>query len=396
MVRKLIQEIFSLADVKINGNRPWDIIVHDERLYNRLIKNVDLGLGESYMDGWWDCQHLDEFFDRVLRLDLKSIAIRRPEFLRSLIVQKFFESMRGLFNFQAKNRAFIIGEKHYDIDNNLYQMMLDKRLTYTCGFWDSGARNLEEAQEAKLALTCQKLQLEPGITVLDIGCGWGSFAKYAAEKYKVCVVGVTVSKEQVLLAQTLCEGLPVKFYHQDYRDLPRLGKKFDRIVSLGMFEHVGYKNYKKYMETVSQCLKEDGLFLLHTIGSNVSTTTCQSQWMDAYIFPNGQVPSIQQVSAAFEGLFVMEDWHNFGNNYDKTLMAWHKNFNDGWESIKHKYDERFRRMWNYYLLSCAGSFRARDSQLWQIVFSKKGIVGGYVRPALGGEERMRLRANEEG
>lgn len=386
-MKKIIQDIFSLADVKINGCRPWDIIVHDERLYHSLAKNIDLGLGESYMDGWWDCQNLDEFFCRALRLDLKSIAISRPEFLRSFIIQKFFEYIRGAFNFQAKRRAFIVGEKHYDIGNDVYKLMLDNRLTYTCGFWDSGAQNLEEAQEAKLELTCQKLHLEPEMSVLDIGCGWGSFAKYAAQKYKVSVTGVTVSTEQIRLAQALCKELPIQFYHQDYRDLPKLGQKFDRIVSLGMFEHVGYKNYKKYIEIVAQCLKENGLFLLHTIGSNVSTTACQSQWIDTYIFPNGQAPSLKQISASFEGLFVMEDWHNFGSNYDKTLMAWHKNFNNGWETIKHKYDDRFRRMWNYYLLSCAGSFRARDSQLWQIVLAKKGMVGGYVRPVLeGGRE----------
>jgi cyclopropane-fatty-acyl-phospholipid synthase len=314
--------------------------------------------------------------------NLKDKAINHPHFWRSLFVQKFFEHLRGLFNFQSMRRAFMVGEKHYDIDNDLYQKMLDKRMTYTCGYWDSGARNLDEAQEAKLELTCQKLQLEPGMKVLDIGCGWGSFAKYAAQKHKVSVVGVTISREQVHLAKTLCKGLPVEFYLQDYRELPNKGQQFDRIVSLGMFEHVGYKNYKAYMDVASKVLKDDGFFLLHTIGSNVSTTTCSSPWLDKYIFPNGQIPSIEQIGTATEGLLVMEDWHNFGCNYDKTLMEWHKNFNNHWDSIKDKYDERFRRMWNYYLLSCAASFRARDNQLWQIVLSKKGHVGGYVRPFL--------------
>ncbi|MBX9804987.1 MAG: cyclopropane fatty acyl phospholipid synthase [Alphaproteobacteria bacterium] len=381
-MKQIVQDILLLGDIKINGTRPWDIIVHDERLYNRLIKNTDLGLGESYMDGWWDCQSLDEFFYRVIRSDLKTKAIHQPHFWQSLLIQKLFEAMRGLFNFQTKERAFIVGEKHYDIDNDLYEKMLDKRLTYTCGYWDNGAKNLNEAQEAKLELTCQKLQLKPGMRILDIGCGWGSFAKYAAEKYKVSVSGVTISREQIHLAEKLCKGLPVEFYLQDYRDLQQLGLKFDRIVSLGMFEHVGYKNYKTYMEVAAKCLKDDGLFLLHTIGSNFSTTTCQSPWIDKYIFPNGQVPSIEQINTSIEGQFIMEDWHNFGSNYDTTLMAWHKNFNDSWDSLKGKYDDRFRRMWNYYLLSCAGSFRARDSQLWQIVLSRRGIVGGYVRPSI--------------
>ena len=287
----------------------------------------------------------------------------------------------------------MVGKKHYDIGNDLFEIMLDKRLTYTCAYWDSGALNLDEAQEAKLELTCQKMELEPGMKVLDIGCGWGSFAKYAAKKYRVSVVGVTISPRQSELGQRLCKGLPVEFHLQDYRDLPQLGKTFDRIVSLGMFEHVGYKNYPKYMEVASKCLQKEGLFLLHTIGSDVSTKCCQSQWIDRYIFPNGQSPSIQQIGSSLEGKFVMEDWHNFGSNYDPTLMAWHKNFNEHWDSIKANYDERFRRMWNYYLLSCAASFRARDCQLWQIVLSKKGVEGGYRRPALRKREETEKEAN---
>jgi cyclopropane-fatty-acyl-phospholipid synthase len=381
-MKETIQEILTLADIEINGTRPWDIIVHNDQLYKRLVKNVDLAFGESYMAGWWDCEKLDELFYRIIHFDLKNIVINHPRFWRSLVFQKMHEQLRCYFNFQSIRRAFIVGEKHYDIDNSLYQMMLDKRMTYTCGYWDSGARNLDEAQEAKLELTCQKLQLRPGMKILDIGCGWGSFAKYAAEKYDVSVVGVTVSREQLHLAQTLCKDLSVEFYLQDYRELPKRGLKFDRIVSLGMFEHVGYKNYKTYMEVASTVLEEDGFFLLHTIGANHSSTVCSSQWLDKYIFPNGQIPSIQQIGASIENIFVMEDWHNFGSDYDKTLMAWHQNFNDHWPQLKDKYDERFKRMWNYYLLACAASFRARDSQLWQIVLSKKGAVGGYMRPVL--------------
>lgn len=381
-MKDIIQELLLLADIRINGNRPWDIVIHNENLYSRLAKNVDLEFGESYMDGWWDCQKLDELFYRIIRSNIKEICMNHPKFWRSFLIQNFFEHIRGIFNFQSVRRAFIVGEKHYDIDNDLYCKMLDKRLTYTCGYWDSGAQNLDEAQEAKLELTCQKLQLKPGMKVLDIGCGWGSFAKYAAQKYKVSVVGVTISREQVHLAETLCHGLPVEFYLKDYRELAVIGQQFDRIVSLGMFEHVGYKNYQAYMEVASKVLKNDGFFLLHTIGSSESSKSCNSPWLDKHIFPNGQIPSIKQIGSAIEGLFVMEDWHNFGCNYDKTLMAWHQNFNDHWKTLKHKYDDRFRRMWNYYLLSCAGSFRARDSQLWQIVLSKNGVLGGYNRPVL--------------
>jgi cyclopropane-fatty-acyl-phospholipid synthase len=259
--------------------------------------------------------------------------------------------------------------------------MLDKRMVYTCAYWENAA-NLDEAQEKKLELTCQKLNLKPGMKVLDIGCGWGSFMKYAAERYGVSAVGITISKEQVDLARDLCSGLPIEIRLQDYRELLNSNIQYDRIVSLGMFEHVGHKNYETYMKTMAHCLKEDGLFLLHTIGSN-RFNAATSRWINTYIFPHGQLPSIAAVGASLEGLFVMEDWHNIGVHYDKTLMAWHDNFNAHWDEVKKlsaEYDERFRRMWNYYLLSSAANFRARQIQLWQIVLSKNGLKEGFKRP----------------
>jgi cyclopropane-fatty-acyl-phospholipid synthase len=266
----------------------------------------------------------------------------------------------------------VIGERHYDIGNDLYKNMLDKRMNYSCGYWKN-TKTLDEAQEAKLDLICKKLKLKPGMTVLDIGCGWGSLEKFAAEKYHVKVVGITVSKEQVRLARKLCKGLDVEIRLQDYRDLK---KKFDCVVSVGMFEHVGYKNYRKFIKVVDRCLKDSSLFLLHTIGGNKSVT-CLDPWIDKYIFPNSMLPSVNQITKASKGIFKLEDWHNFGTYYDKTLMAWHKNFNKNWDKIKISYNERFRRMWNYYLLSCAGSFRAHKNQLWQIVFSKIGSQVDY-------------------
>ncbi|EKD33554.1 MAG: hypothetical protein ACD_76C00004G0005 [uncultured bacterium] len=250
--------------------------------------------------------------------------------------------------------------------------MLDNSMTYTCGYWKD-ASTLDDAQEAKLDLVCKKIGLKHGDSVLDIGCGWGSFAKFAAEKYKAKVLGVTVSKEQIKLGQGLCRGLPVELRLQDYR---KISGSFDHIVSLGMFEHVGYKNYRIFFEVVRRCLKDNGLFLLHTIGGNRSVHSTDP-WIGKYIFPNSMLPSASQIASATEGLFVMEDWHNFGSDYDKTLMAWHSNFEKNWGSLMAHYDERFHRMWQYYLLSCAGSFRARQNQLWQIVYSKNGIINGY-------------------
>jgi cyclopropane-fatty-acyl-phospholipid synthase len=251
--------------------------------------------------------------------------------------------------------------------------MLDKRMNYSCAYWKN-AQNLDQAQENKLELICRKINLKPGMRVLDIGCGWSAFGKYAAEKYDVKVTGITVSKEQVELGRKFCEGLPVEIRLMDYRGL---NEKFDRIVSVGMFEHVGYKNYRTFFETANKCLTEDGLFLLHTIGTNKSEDTLDI-WSEKYIFPNGMLPSVAQIGKTIENLFVMEDWHNFGTDYDKTLMAWYNNFDKNWEKIKDKYSERFYRMWKYFLLSSAGSFRSRRrSQLWQIVLSKNGVPGGY-------------------
>jgi cyclopropane-fatty-acyl-phospholipid synthase len=363
--QKVVQKILDLADIKINGNNPWDIQVKNDNLYSRVLKQGSLGLGEAYMDDWWDAKSLDEFFFRVLRADLEKEI--RQDFKTLLFILK-----NTLFNQQKKSKAFEIGQKHYDIGNDLYLAMLDPYLAYSCGYWQ-GAQTLAEAQEAKLDLICRKLNLKPGDKVLDIGGGWGSFAKYAAQKYGVAVDVITVSKEQAELGEKLCAGLPVQFQLQDYRKITGL---YDHVVSVGMIEHVGYKNYRTYMKIASRHLKEDGLFLLHTIGSSNSVKTTD-RWIEKYIFTNSMIPSIGQIAQSIEGLFVMEDWHNFGLDYDKTLMAWYDNFEKNWLGLKEKYGERFYRMWKYYLLSCAASFRARKNQLWQIVLSKNGVIHGY-------------------
>jgi cyclopropane-fatty-acyl-phospholipid synthase len=360
-----VAALLSLAGIAVNGDNPWDIKVNHDNFYGRVLTTGSLGLGESYMDGWWECRQLDEFFYRLLSADIDSRVRKNWTLLSGMLRAR-------IFNLQSKGRAFQIGKRHYDIGNDLFIDMLDKRMAYSCGYWrDAG--NLDEAQEHKLDLICRKLGLQPGMKVLDIGCGWGSLVKYAAEKYEVEVVGITVSREQVELARQICHGLPVEIKLMDYRDI---SGRFDRIVSVGMIEHVGYKNYRTFMELTHRCLPEDGLFLLHTIGGNRSRTSVDP-WINRYIFPNGMLPSIKQLGHAIEGLFGMEDWHNFSADYDKTLMAWNGRFEDSWEKLKSGYDERFHRMWRYYLLSCAGAFRARKNQLWQIVLSKRGVPGGY-------------------
>ena len=364
--KNLTENLLSLAGIEINGIKPWDIQVHDERFYKRAITEVELGLGESYMDGWWDVEKLDDMIYRIIRADLQNKVKRNLKV--ALQLAGFY-----LINMQARRRAYIIGERHYDLGNDLFQNMLDKRLNYSCAYWKD-SNNLDEAQEKKLELICKKLYLKPGMKVLDTGCGWGAFGKYAAEKYGVEVIGITVSKEQLALGKELCRDLPVEFRLQDYREVTG---KFDRIVSVGMIEHVGYKNYRDYFIISNNCLNDEGLFLLHTIGE-VRSTLSTDAWTHKYIFPNGMLPSIAQLGKAIEGKFVMEDWHNIGADYDKTLIAWYDNFKNSWNKIKDKYSERFYRMWEYFLLSSAGAFRARNkNQLWQIVLSKNGVLGGY-------------------
>ena len=360
-----VTKLLSLAGINISGNNPWDIKIINDDFYDRVIAWGSLGLGESYMDGWWDCQQLDEFFYRILRSDIESQIKKNWVLLLTALTAR-------VMNLQSKKRAFQIGEQHYDIGNDLFINMLDKRMTYSCGYWRN-AVTLDEAQEHKLDLICRKLGLQPGMKILDIGCGWGSLAKYAAENYQVEVVGITVSREQVELARTICQGLPIEIRLMDYRNI---SERFDRIMSVGMIEHVGYKNYRTFMKVAHQCLEDDGIFLLHTIGGNQSQTAVDP-WINRYIFPNGMLPSIRQLGSAIEELFVMEDWHSFGDDYDRTLMAWNQNFENSWDNLKSNYSERFHRMWRYYLLSCAGSFRARKNQLWQVVLSKGGVSGGY-------------------
>jgi cyclopropane-fatty-acyl-phospholipid synthase len=365
-IKNYIQKKLSSADVHLDGNRPWDIQVHDDRFFQQVSTHGSLGLGESYMNGWFDSPQLDESISKILQAKLADTQNPSWKVILGTLSSH-------LLNCQTKKRALDVGKKHYDLSNHLFQCMLDKRMTYSCGYWKD-AKNLDEAQEAKLDLVCRKMNLQPGMKVLDIGCGWGSFSKYAAEKYHVHVVGITISQEQLKLAKALCSGLSVELRFQDYRDVH---EKFDRIISIGQMEHVGYKNYKTYMHMVHRCLKDDGMFLLHTIGNNEAYYGTDP-WINKYIFPNGMIPSISQLTKASEGLLVLEDLHNFGPDYDKTLVAWYHNFEKHWNELKKEYDERFYRMWKYYLLTCAGAFRARQLQLWQFVYSKKGLPGGYL------------------
>lgn len=346
------------AGIIINGTEAWDIQIHNDDLYKRIALHGTLGLGEGYMEGWWDCQRMDLFFEKVLRARLET----RTHFNFSIAMIM----LAYLFtNLQTKARSTQVAEVHYDLSNAFYQKLLDKRMIYSCGYWKN-AKNLDQAQEAKLDLICQKLELQAGETLLDIGCGWGGMAKFAAENYGAIVTGVTISKEQAELAKEACKGLPVDIQLRDYREVKG---KFDKIVSVGMFEHVGPRNYREFMQVASDRLEDEGLFLLHTIGHRYKTHSADP-WVNKYIFPNGKIPYIEHISTAINNVFILEDWHNFGMDYAKTLSAWHDNFEQNWPTFADQYGQSFYRMWKYYLLCFTGAFNARHMQLWQLVLTK--------------------------
>lgn len=363
--REAFESLLSAADVALDGGNPWDIQVRDEEAFQRVLSHGVLGVGETYVDGQWDCERLDELMFRIFRSQADSRLPTGKQLWLALSAR--------LRNPHTPSRPFAVGEQHYDIGDDLYERMLDSRMIYSCGYWPH-AQNLDEAQEAKLDLVCRKLRLQPGMKVLDIGCGWGGAARFAAERYGVQVTGITISRNQAATASSHCKGLPIEIRLQDYRSL---SGKFDRIYSLGMFEHVGLRNYRVYFQAARRLLNDDGLFLLHTIGVNISRRA-NNPWVERYIFPNSMLPSMAQIAVELERLFVVEDWHGFGADYDRTLLCWYHRFRAAWPALARYYGERFRRMWEFWLLCSAATFRARRAELWQVLLSPNGVPGGLA------------------
>ena len=366
-LRTRVAALLARAQVQVDGAMPWDLQIRNPRVFARVLAQGSLGLGEAFMDGDWDAASLDQLLTRLLAARLDQQVLGWGDRWAAL--------RAWLINAQAGRRAFVVGERHYDLGNDLYRIMLGRRLVYSCAYWRN-AGDLDAAQEAKLDLVCRKLQLAPGQRVLDIGCGWGEALKFAAERYGVSGIGLTISCEQAAYARELCRGLPIEIRLQDYR---AFDEPVDRIFSVGMFEHVGVRNYRRFFDLAAHCLPIDGLMLLHTIGTNVSTNRTDP-WIDRYIFPNSMLPSAAQITAASEGRFVLEDWHNFGTDYDRTLQAWRGNVEAGWDRLPARYDEHFRRMWRFYLAASMAAFRVRKCQLWQLVLSPQGHPGGYIAP----------------
>jgi cyclopropane-fatty-acyl-phospholipid synthase len=379
--RQIVSQLLSECDIRINGDFPHDIRVRNEDFYARALINGSLGLGESYMDGWWEAQDLDGVIYRLISAQVDERVWSWRKLAAYLIA--------SIFNLQRRARAFQIGERHYDLGNNLYESMLDKRMIYSCAYWES-ATTLEEAQRAKLELIFKKLDLKARHRVLDIGCGWGGALQLAASEYGIEGVGVTVSLEQAEYARRVCEGLPVAILLQDYRDLRTT---FDRIFSIGMFEHVGAKNYRTYMETVRRCLRPDGRFLLHTIGAP-DATNHSDPWIVKYIFPNSMLPSQGQVTRAIDGLFMIDGWQRIGSHYEPTLLAWRRNFETHWPRLKATRDERFYRMWRFYLSASAAAFRARTIDVWQALLSPKPERNAGKRPAQTVSRRASLASHQ--
>jgi cyclopropane-fatty-acyl-phospholipid synthase len=356
----IVRELFSLAGIEIGGHAVGDIQVKNSAFYERVLRDASVGFGEAYMEEWWETDALDVTIDKIMRANLKQ-KITGSWRMRALTVKAL------LLNLQAKTRSGASVEAHYDIGNDLYTRMLDERMVYTCAYWRN-ATDLQSAQEAKLDLVCKKLGLEPGMRVLDLGCGWGGLASWAAEKYGCKVLGVTLSKDQVSLGNEKWKHLPVELRLCDYRDVQGT---YDRVVSIGMMEHVGPKNHRDMMQTIERCLKPDGISLVHTIANNRSLRH-GTPFIEKYIFPNAVAPSLAQIGRALEGLFVVEDLHNIGPDYDPTLMAWWDNFDRTYSEIAHRYDRKFYLMWKFYLLAAAGASRSRDGQLYQVVLTKIG------------------------
>ena len=355
---ELCREMMARADINVGGDRPWDMQVHDERLWTRVLRDGHLGLGEAYVDGWWDVPALDQLFTKLVaaRLDRE---VRNNWGLIAHTVRA------RVFNLQTA-RPFEVAERHYDIGNDLYEAMLDRRMLYTCAYWKD-AKTLDAAQEAKLDLVARKIGLRPGMRILDLGCGWGSFSSWAAER-GAKVVAYNVSKEQVAWARDRYANLPIEFRLDDYR---RATGTYDAIVSIGLMEHVGPKNYRGYMELVDRCLAPEGVAFVHTIASN-RTREAADAWFDKYIFPNAVFPTLGRLADAMEDILVPEDVHNIGEHYDPTLVAWWQNFDAAWPRLRERYGDRFYRMWRYYLLVSAAMFRSRFHQLYQIVFTRQG------------------------
>jgi cyclopropane-fatty-acyl-phospholipid synthase len=364
--KETVETFLNECEIQIDGANQGDIIVKDDRFYSMCINYGELGFGESYMYGYWDSKNLYETLyngikncHKVSYMNLNSIAFNR-----------YFNNM--FYNNQTIDKASADVQAHYNKGNDLYERMLDKtNMQYTCGFFQD-TNDLETAQIQKLNIIAQKLNLKPGEKLLDIGCGWGNLINFMTTNYGVKGIGITISSEQLKFCkEKYKDNKNAEFLLIDYRNIPD-DMKFDKIVSVGMFEHVGKKNFEEYFDIVYKHLNDDGLALIHTMGqqSKMINATAHSEWIDKYIFPGGEIPDWEDLSKIISKRFFIHDWHNFGKYYARTFEAWYNNINKRWNEIPN-YNEEFRRMWNFYLVSFIVNFDLCRLLLFQILISKK-------------------------
>jgi cyclopropane-fatty-acyl-phospholipid synthase len=363
--KKAVERILSTVDVRIGGSRPFDMQVHSDLFYKRVLLEGSVGLGESYMDGLWDCADLEELVFRFVESGIE----RRFRLLPGFVTMN---ALGHLVNRQPRS----LGERtsrHYNTDNDLFASFLGKYKNYSCAFYEEGD-DLDTAQLKKMDLICDELCLRPGENVLDIGGGWGEIAKHMASR-GCRITSINIADEQMRAAREHCKGASVDVVKCDYRDV---AGTFDKIAIIAMMSHVGHKNHRPLFETVHRHLAPDGLVFVDTVGSAVSLQN-GNPWIDKYIFPGIVFPSIQQISRAVEGLFVIEAVRNFGASYVKTLRAWNANLRRAWPRLSHRHDERTRRMFEFFFLTVAGFFRARDFQNWYVVLSPEGTTQPAMR-----------------
>jgi len=285
--------------------------------------------------------------------------------------QILYDKMAMSWNQQKFGKLSLrVAQEHYDLGNDLYQVVLDPTMNYTCALWYPETKSLEEAQKNKMDLIGRKLKLKPGMKVLDIGCGFGGAAKYLAQNFGVSVTCYNISKEQVAYARESCKGLDVTIVLDDYRIATG---EYDAVYSIGVFEHIGHHNYREYFEVVHRCLKPTGLALVHSI--TIADHQTQTEvWLNKYIFPGGELPHVRHYATANKNLLVVEDMQSFAKSYAKTLRCWRDNFRKNWDSIEKNYksrnEGRFFRMFDFYLAFCEGLFKERSAQLFQVVYSK--------------------------